>query len=131
MTNLNLQARPRILLVDDETESRTMLGLMLAGEGYEITHAGNGSDAINLHRKNPFHLVVSELNLRENDGFETLAELRRHPAPTHFIATAKSSWMPPSIFLKMAKQLGAHSALAKPFQHEEMLEAIRKALPQK
>jgi DNA-binding response OmpR family regulator len=128
MTNLNLQNRPRILLVDDETELRTMLGLMLTDEGYDITHAANGKDALKLHRENPFNLVVTELILKDKNGFETLAELRRHPAPTQFIATAKSSWLPPEHFLKMARQLGAHSALSKPFQRHEMLAAVKKAL---
>ena len=124
----NLLPRPRILLVDDETDLRTMLGLMLADEGYEISHAANGKDAIKLHRENPFDLIVTELILNEKNGFETLAELRRQPGPTRFIATAKSSWLPPKHFLQMARQLGAHFALSKPFQHEEMLNAIRQAL---
>jgi DNA-binding response OmpR family regulator len=128
MMNLNLQTRPRILLVDDETDLRTMLGAMLADEGYDISHAGNGKDAVRLHRENPFHLVVTELILKEKDGFETLAELRRQRGPTRFIATAKASWLPPEHFLQMAKQLGAHSALSKPFQQEEILAAVRKAL---
>ena len=128
MTKLNLQTGPRILLVDDETELRTMLGLMLAKEGYDVSHAGNGKDALRLHRERPFHLVVTELILQDKDGFETLTELRRHPAPAKFIATAKSSWLPPQNLLQMARQLGAHSALSKPFQHQEMLAAVRKAL---
>jgi DNA-binding response OmpR family regulator len=105
-----------------------MLGLVLAEEGYEISHACNGKDAVKLHRENPFDLVVTELILNEKNGFETLAELRRQPGPARFIATAKSSWLPPEHFLKMARQLGAHSALSKPFRHEEMLDAIRNAL---
>jgi len=128
MTNLNLQTRPRILLVDDETDLRTMLGLMLAEEGYEISHAGNGKDALKLHRENPFHLIVTELILKDKDGFETLAELRRHSAPTRFIATAKASWLPPELFRQMARQLGAHSALSKPFEPQELIAAVQKAL---
>jgi DNA-binding response OmpR family regulator len=125
---MNLQTRPRILLVDDETELRTILGLMLSDEGYEISHAANGKDAARLHRQNPFNLVVTELILKDADGFETLAELRQQLAPAHFIATAKSSWLPPELFLQMARQLGAHSALSKPFLNQEMLDAVRNAL---
>jgi DNA-binding response OmpR family regulator len=128
MTNLNLQTRPRILLIDDETELRTLMGLVLSDEGYEISHAANGNEAIRLHRENPFNLIIAELIMKDKNGFETLAELRRQAAPTKFIATAKSSWMPPELFLQMARQLGAHSALSKPFLHEEMLHAVRKAL---
>jgi DNA-binding response OmpR family regulator len=125
---MKLQTRPRILLVDDETELRKLLGLMLSEEGYEVSHAGNGKDAVKLHRENPFNLVVTELILKDKDGFETLAELRRNPAQTRFIATAKTSWMPPEIFLQMARQLGAHSALSKPFQPQELIAAVNSAL---
>jgi DNA-binding response OmpR family regulator len=128
MTNLNHQARPRILLVDDESEIRTLTGVVLSDEGYEVSHAANGKEAVRLHRENPFNLIIAELVLKDRNGFETLAELRRQPAPARFIATAKSSWLPPELFLKMARQLGAHSALSKPFQHEEMLAAVRSAL---
>jgi DNA-binding response OmpR family regulator len=128
MTNLNPPGRPRILLIDDETELRTLMGLVLSDEGYEISHAANGNEAIRLHRENPFNLIIAELIMKDKNGFETLAELRREAAPTKFIATAKSSWMPPELFLQMARQLGAHSALSKPFLHEEMLHAVRKAL---
>ena len=105
-----------------------MLGLMLAEEGYEVSHAANGKDALKLHRENPFHLIITELILKDKDGFETLAELRRQSGSTRFIATVKASWLPPELFRQMARQLGAHSALSKPFQRQEMLAAVRKAL---
>jgi DNA-binding response OmpR family regulator len=128
MINLNPKSRPRILLVDDETELRILTGMILSDEGYEVSHAANGTEAIRLHRENPFNLIIAELIMKDRNGFETLAELRRQPAPARLIATAKSSWLSPEHFLKMARQLGAHSALSKPFQHEEMLEAVKNAL---
>jgi DNA-binding response OmpR family regulator len=128
MTNLTPQNRPRILLVDDETELRALMGIVLTDEGYEISHAANGMEAVRMHRENPFDLIIAELIMKDKDGFETLAEMRRHTAPTRFIATAKSSWLAPELFLQMARKLGAHSALSKPFQHEDMLHAVRNAL---
>lgn len=128
MTNLNPPARPRILLVDDETELRIMLGMILSDEGYEITHTGSSREAIRLHGENPFSLIIAELLLKEKNGFETLTELRRLAGPTRYIATVKSCWLPREHILKMAQQLGAHSALCKPFHHEEMLDAVRNAL---
>jgi two-component system, NtrC family, response regulator GlrR len=128
MTKFSPPTRPRILLVDDETELRMLTGMILSDEGYEVSHAASVNEALRLHRENPFDLIIAELVMKDRSGFQTLAELRRQPAPARFIATAKSSWLPPEHFLKMARQLGAHSALSKPFQHEEMLEAVREAL---
>ena len=128
MTKFDPQIRPRILLVDDETELRMLTGMILSDEGYEVSHAANVHEAVRLHRENPFDLIIAELIMKDMNGFEALAELRRQPAPTRFIATANSSWLPPEHFLKMARQLGAHSALSKPFRHEEMIEAVKSAL---
>ncbi|HEY5233064.1 MAG TPA: response regulator [Verrucomicrobiae bacterium] len=128
MMKFNPQTRPRILLVDDETELRMLTEMILSDEGYEVSHADDAKEAVRLHRENPFDLIIAELIMKDRNGFETLAELRRQPVPARFIATAKSSWLPPELFRQMARQLGAHSALSKPFQHEEMIEAVQKAL---
>jgi|ERR1700722_5777164 len=115
----------RILIADDDFELRTMLALMLTGEGYGVSHAATGMEAIALHRRAPFDLVITELGL---DGFGALMEMRRHPSPTKFIATSKTSWLPAELCLRMGEQLGAHCVLAKPFPPEELLSAVRSAL---
>ena len=117
-----------ILIVDDDNEHRRLLGLMLADEGYTISHAINGQQAISLHRSRPCDLVITELTVGGRDSFQTILELRRHPTPPKFIATARTGWMPPDFCLRMAEHLGAHSVLAKPYKPEQMLEAVRNAL---
>ncbi|HVU08941.1 MAG TPA: response regulator [Verrucomicrobiae bacterium] len=120
----------RILLVDDDAETRTLIGFALTSEGYEVKHADNGKDAITLHNQQPFDLIITELILKEKDGFEIFAELNRKPHPTKFIATAKTSWTSAELSLNMAKKLGAHFTLTKPFKTEQLLETVRKALDQ-
>jgi CheY-like chemotaxis protein len=115
----------RILIADDDIELRTMLGLMLTGEGYEVSHAVTGREAIDLHRHKPFDLIITELGL---DGFEALMELRRHPSPTKFIATSKTNWLPDELCLRIGEHLGAHCVLAKPFPPAHLLTAVRNAL---
>jgi CheY-like chemotaxis protein len=117
----------RILVLDDDKKMRTIVGLLLAGEGYDVSYAANSAEAIALHQKKPFDLIVMELLLTSNDGFETFAELRR-VSPSKLIVTAKSSWMPVEIHFKTAKQLGAHETLAKPFEPDKMLSAVKSAL---
>lgn len=115
----------RILIADDDPQTGTLLGLMLAGEGCEISHAISGREAIALHRSAPFNLVITELAM---DGFQILKELRRHRSPAKIIATFKTSWLPAKLCHRMGKQLGAHCVLAKPFPPEELLAAVRTAL---
>ncbi len=130
MTQLKSHPQQRILIVDDDAELRTMLGLILSGEGYAVSHADNGTDAVSLHKQKPFDLIITELILEEKNGFQTLVELRRHHTPVKLIATVRENRLPISLCRRMAKNLGAHGILAKPFQPEELLTAVRKALDQ-
>jgi DNA-binding response OmpR family regulator len=128
MTALNSKPNQHILIVDDDDKLRIMLGLMLAKEGYTVSHANNGQQAISLYRSRPCDLVITELTVGGRDSFQTIMELRRQPVPAKFIATARVGWMPPDFCLRMAEHLGAHSVLAKPFKPEQLLEAVRNAL---
>jgi DNA-binding response OmpR family regulator len=118
----------RILILDDDVEMQAMLKLLLAGEGYQVTCTTNGQEAISLYRENLFDLVIIELLLAKSDGFQTLVELRNTTPPPKFIATAKSGLMPPDVHLKMARHLGAHETLSKPFVPEHLLIAVRNSL---
>jgi DNA-binding response OmpR family regulator len=128
MADYSPNSQRRILIVDDDHELRTMLGLALTGEGYAVSHADNGNEAVSLHNRNPFDLIITELILEDKDGFKTLMELRRHPAPAKLIATAKEHWLSTSLCLRMAKHLGAHSVLSKPFEPEQLLVAVKDVL---
>jgi len=118
----------RILVVEDDAEMRHLFGLLLNGDGYEVTLCADGAEALSMYRKSPFDLVILELLLTEHDGFETLIKLRRMASPPRIIVTTRSSWTAAEVFFKMAKQLGAHEALAKPFTAEQFLGITRKLL---
>jgi len=128
MPPVNSKPGRHILLVDDDDVLRSLLGLMLTKEGYTVSHATSGQQAISLHRSRPCDLVITELTLGGRGSFETIMELRRQAVPVKFIATARTGWMPPDFCLRMAKHLGAHDVLAKPFQAEELIAAVRSAL---
>lgn len=118
----------RILVLDDDRELRTTFSLLLSREGYGVTQAYTGRDAIALHQKDPYDLVIIELLLPDNQGFDTLTELRKLPSPPKTIATARPGWMPNDVYSKMARQLGVHGTLAKPFQPEQLLTLVREVL---
>lgn len=117
----------RILILDDH-ETQSMLGLLLTGEGYQVATATSGSEAISLHRREPFDLIIIELVTSEKDGFETFMTLRREAGTTKLIAISNLGWVPAEITLKMARQLGAHATLAKPFDTKQILAAVQSAL---
>lgn len=66
-----------ILIVDDEENIRNLLSVYLKKEGFNIYHAGNGVEALNVVRNNEIHLIILDIMMPVMDGFETLKILRR------------------------------------------------------
>lgn len=118
----------RVLVLDDDKELRTIFSLLLSRDGYRVTQAYSGREAISLHQKEPYDLIIVELLLPDNQGFDTLADLRKLASPPKIIATARPGWMPTEVYSKMARQLGVHGTLAKPFQPEQLLALVRDVL---
>jgi DNA-binding response OmpR family regulator len=128
MSPVNLNFLCRILIVDDDVVSRATLASMLSVEGYDVTQAGNSEQAIDLFRRRPFDLVITELNLEGKDGFEMIAELRRESSRARFIAMVREGWMTTDFCLRKAGDLGAQAVFAKPFPPEQLLPAVRASL---
>jgi two-component system response regulator CpxR len=128
MSSLKSKPRRRILIADDDAELRAILGLWLTGEGYDISQAKNGKEAVNLLARSPFDVFVTEIVMRDKDGFETLRELRQKPSPPKCIAMCGSSRMSSDLLLRIAQMIGAQCVLTKPFLPEQLLEAIRQVL---
>jgi CheY-like chemotaxis protein len=118
----------RVLVLDDDRELRTTFSLLLSRDGYRVTQAYTSPEAISLHQKEPYDLVIIELLLPDNQGIEALAELRKLPSPPRTIATARPGWMPTDVYSKMGRQLGVHGTLAKPFQPEQLLALVQNVL---
>ncbi|MBU0483807.1 MAG: SpoIIE family protein phosphatase [Proteobacteria bacterium] len=66
----------KILIVDDDALIRDIIGMVLEEEGYAITKAENGADAIKNHHALPVDLIVSDMNMPEIDGLELIKKLR-------------------------------------------------------
>lgn len=69
----------RILLVDDEEDILEFIKYNLDKEGYQVSTALNGKDAIKLAKKVAPHLIILDIMMPEMDGIETCKELRSSP----------------------------------------------------
>jgi len=69
----------KILLVDDEPDIIEFVGYNLKKEGFQVVTANNGSDAINIAKKELPHLIVLDVMMPEMDGIETCEEIKRIP----------------------------------------------------
>ncbi len=68
-----------ILIVDDEPDILEFLSYNLADEGYEISTANNGKEAIKVAKKKEFDLIILDVMMPEMDGIETCHQLRELP----------------------------------------------------
>ncbi len=125
MTRFNIPCTRRILLVDEDTELRAVLALLLAGEGYDVCQADNGEQAISLFGRRPLDLVITELKLGGKDGIEIIAEMRRELVCTRFIAATRTGALPAEVCSRVVEQLGTQGLLMKPFSPLQFLSAVR------
>jgi two-component system phosphate regulon response regulator PhoB len=110
----------RILVVDDEPDITALVAYHLAKEGYRVTTAGNGSDALRSAREERPDLVVLDLMLPGLSGFDVLADLRRREETREvgvILLTARKE-EPDRI---KGLSLGADDYLAKPFAPKELV----------
>jgi adenylate cyclase len=70
---------PRVLVVEDNLTDREMMRRLLVGEGWEVTIAVNGREALDRFDQDHTNLILLDLMMPEMDGFEFLAEIRKNP----------------------------------------------------
>ena len=76
----------QILVCDDDHDIVSALEIYLTGEGYGVTGAYSGQEAIDLFQQNQFHLVLMDINMPVMDGYEATAEIRKQSADVPIIA---------------------------------------------
>ncbi len=118
----------RILVIDDEASIRTMLQQILERSGHEVAVAIQGEEGLTLCREHPVDLVITDIFMPEKEGIETILELRQQSPQTKIIAISGGGRAGKLDFLETAKNLGAHQTLAKPFERQEILDAVNAAL---
>jgi len=115
----------RILVIDDEESVRFVVKEMLEFEGYEVTTAPNGKVGLQLFRKQPTDLIITDIFMPEMEGLETIRELHRDFPQLKIIAMSGGGESGMLSFLSFAKRFGALRTLRKPFSREELLETVQ------
>jgi signal transduction histidine kinase/DNA-binding response OmpR family regulator len=75
-------APKRILLAEDNLVNRNLVVLLLEKRGHQLTVVGDGKQAVNLHEKQAFDIVLMDVQMPEMDGFEATAAIRAHEKKT-------------------------------------------------
>jgi len=118
----------RLLLIDDDTQFRSMLKQLLERNGYEVIEASDGQAGIDLFRKSNIDLVISDLIMPEKEGLETIQELKEEFPDVKIIAISGGGRSNPASILDTAAQFGAVQIFPKPVDREKLLGAIKDLL---
>ncbi len=112
-------SKGRILVVEDDFDISTMLRIYFTGQGFEVSVAPRGGDALEMTRKSLPHLIVLDIMLPDMDGYSVCRYLRTTTRTSHI----------PIIFLTQKDErsdkiagleLGADDYITKPFDIEEL-----------
>ena len=115
-------ARYRILVVDDDLESRNLLCEVLEANGYVAYAVADGVAAREALRNDlSYRIVIADLQMPKESGLELLRKLRQESSKQAVILM--SSFMSDAE-MKTAKALGAQALLEKPFQIKNLLETV-------
>lgn len=115
-----------ILVIDDETSIRTLLRGVLEQAGHRVVEAHDGREAISQYQQNRPDLVIMDLLMPEVDGLEATLQLSREYVDTKIIAMTGAQG--DRNFLDVAQLFGACRAFEKPFDLQQMLQAVQEEL---
>ncbi len=110
----------RILVVDDEETIRGILSRVLGEEGYQVTLAASGEEALEIFRKDPHPLVLTDIRMGGMSGMELLTEIRAIKSDTQVLIMTSFASLETAI---EALRLGAYDYMVKPFEDLDLVVA--------
>ena len=117
----------KILIVDDERDIVKALMIRLQRAGYEVVTAFDGAQAVFVAHKEKPDLIILDIRMPAGDGFG-VAEKLKHSASTFSIPVIFLTGGPERDSEEKAMTLGARFYIKKPYDPEELLDAIKRAL---
>lgn len=118
------RALARLLVVDDDAEFRGMLARNLRAEGYQAVEAATGTEVASSLANRPPDLILLDVNLAHEDGFEVLADIRRRNEIPVILLTARDRESDRVLGLR----LGADDYVVKPFSIAELVARVASVL---
>jgi CheY-like chemotaxis protein len=119
--------RKRVLIVEDEAESRTMIREMLEMSGYEPSEAADGTEGLAKAEDLRLHVILLDVRMRGLDGYEVCQGVKENPVtssiPVIFLTAVEDVALN-----RLAFQAGAVACITKPFRREALVAVVEAAL---
>ena len=118
-----------ILVVDDDDSIRSLIERWLSAGGHTVTSVGNATKALAALKQQAFDLIITDVLMPDGDGIDLITRLREAQTGVRVVAISGGGrYLPSEDCLKMARGLGAHAAVMKPFKWEQLQAGIEQAL---
>jgi DNA-binding response OmpR family regulator len=120
--------KPRIIIVDDDRDTRELLAMALESEGFEVTSAANGLRLISSLQLRRPHLILLDVNMSWIDGFELCKAVKKNESfrdiPVMFVSGRGESED-----RRKGLEAGAADYFVKPLDLNLLLARIRELVP--
>ena len=122
------QSPVRLLVVDDDLVTLDLLKEVFAKEGYGVTLALGGEEAVSKGLENTFDIVITDVRMEDKDGMEVLRAFKKHSPETAVIMITAFGSIETAI---EAVREGAFDYISKPFKLDEITLTVQRALDQR
>ena len=119
--------KKKILIVDDERDIVKALMIRLQANGYEVVTAFDGAQGVFMAHKEKPDLIILDIRMPAGDGF-SVAERLKQSTHTFTIPVIFLTGSPEKNAEERAMELGARFYIKKPYDPEELLDAVKRAI---
>jgi DNA-binding NtrC family response regulator len=115
--------KTRILIVDDESDLRSLLTHVLTTAGYEVMEAPDGESALNILRKEKFDIAFLDIQMPNVNGIQVLKHIQKNSPSTKAIMLTGYANLKNAM---EAKEFGATDFINKPYKIEDILSTVQR-----
>jgi len=125
------EALSKILVIDDDEQIRKLLRRFLEADGHDVLSASDAIEGMTVFREQTPGLVITDILMPDKDGIELIRDLRALTPDLKIIAISGGGSCSAHLYLASSRYLGASRTLAKPFDREELKQAVDELLGEK
>ena len=118
----------KILIIDDDAAINLMLKTTLSLGGFEVDTASNGLEAKKLYATKNYDVIITDIIMPEQDGFEVILELRRLGLSKRIIAISGGGRTSANDYLTTAQHFDVAAVFPKPIDRKALLEKVHEII---
>jgi DNA-binding response OmpR family regulator len=119
-SNTNPNRKLKILLVDDDADTRDLVSMIVQNAGHQLISTGQGRQALSLLEREAVDVILLDIMMPDVDGLSVLETIRKYSLAPVIMLTALSE----GVIMEQSYQLGADDYIVKPFAMTKLIERI-------